>query len=78
MQPTQRKQLSPNVIGTERTQQQRDKNADLQKQLHDKQNELEAAQEMVQLLRKREKNLTDRQKNRHVNSLDITVMEKSQ
>ena len=78
MQPTQRKQLSPNVIGTERTQQQRDKNADLQKQLHDKQNELEAAQEMVQLLRKREKNLTDRQKNRPVNSLDITVMEKSQ
>ena len=54
MQPTQRKQLSPNVIGTERTQQQRDKNADLQKQLHDKQNELEVAQEMSQLLRKRE------------------------
>ena len=78
MQPTQRKQLSPNVIGTERTQQQRDKNADLQKQLHDKQNELEAAQEMVQLLRKREKNLTDRQKTRPVNSLDITVMEESQ
>ena len=54
VQPTQRKQLSPNVIGTEKNQQQRDKNADLQKQLHDKQNELEAAQEMSQLLRKRE------------------------
>ena len=57
---TQRQQLSPNVTGTERTQQQGDKNADLQTQLHDKQKELEAAQEMVQLLRKGKKNLTDR------------------
>ena len=45
--PTQHEQLSPNVTGTERTQQQGDKNADLQTQLHDKQNELEATQEMV-------------------------------
>ena len=58
--PTQRKQSSPNVNGTERNQQQRDITADLQLQLQNKQKELEAAQEMVQLLRKREKNLTDR------------------
>ena len=61
--PTQRQQLSPNVTGTERTQQQGDKNADLQTQLHDKndkQKEFEATQEMVQLLRKGKKNLTDR------------------
>ena len=59
-QPTQRKQLSPNVNWTERNQQKKDITADLQLQLHNKQKELEAAQEMVQLLRKREKNLTDR------------------
>ena len=58
--PTQRKQSSPDVNGTERNQQQRDVTADLQLQLQNKQKELEAAQEMVQLLRKREKNLTDR------------------
>ena len=61
--PTQRQQLSPNATGTERTQQQGDKNADLQTQLHDKtdkQKEFEATQEMVQLLRKGKKNLTDR------------------
>ena len=58
--PTQRKQSSPNVNGTERNQQEKDINADLQKQLLNKQKELEAAQEMVQLLRKREKNLTKR------------------
>ena len=58
--PTQRKQWSPNVNGTERNQQQRDITADLQLQLQNKQKELEAAQEVVQLLRKREKNLTDR------------------
>ena len=58
--PTQRKQSSPNVNGTERNQQQRDITADLQLQLQNKQKELEAAQEMVQLLRIREKNLTDR------------------
>ena len=58
--PTQRKQSSPNVNGTERNQQQRDITADLQLQLQNKQKELEAAQEMVQFLRKREKNLTDR------------------
>lgn len=58
--PTQRQQLSPNVTGTERTQQQGDKNVDLQKQLHDEQKELEAVQEMVQLLRKGKLNLTDR------------------
>lgn len=40
--PTQGQQLSPNVTGTERTRQQGDKNADLQKQLHDEQKELEA------------------------------------
>ena len=57
---TQRQQMSQNVMGTERTQQQGDKKADHQKQLHDKQNELEATQEMVQLLRKGNKNLTDR------------------
>ena len=58
--PTQRKQSSPNVNGTERNQQQKDIIGDLQLQLQNKQKELEAAQEMVQLLRKREKNLTDR------------------
>ena len=58
--PTQRKQSSPNVNGKETNQQQKDINADIQKQLQNKQKELEAAQEMVQLLRKREKNLTDR------------------
>lgn len=58
--PTQRKQSSPNVNGTERNQKQKDITADLQLQLQNKQKELEAAQEMVQLLRKREKNLTDR------------------
>ena len=58
--PTQRKQSSPNVNGKETNQQQKDINADLQKQLQNKQKELEAAQEMVQLLRIREKNLTDR------------------
>lgn len=42
--PTQRQQLSPNVTGTERTQQQGDKKADHKKQLHDEQNKLEAAQ----------------------------------
>ena len=60
MKATQSKQLSRNVNGTERTQQQKDINGDLQLQLQNKQKELEAAQEMVQLLRKREKNLTDR------------------
>ena len=60
MKATQSKQLSPNVNGTERTQQQKDINGDLQLQLQNKQKELEAAQEMVQLIRKREKNLTDR------------------
>ena len=58
--PTQRKQSSPNVNGKETSQQQKDINADLQKQLQNKQKKLEEAQEMVQLLRKREKNLTDR------------------
>ena len=58
--PTQRKQSSPNVNGTERNQQQKDIIGDLQLQLQNKQKELEAAQEMVQLLRLREKNLTDR------------------
>ena len=58
--PTERKQSSPNVNGTERNQQQKDIIGDLQLQLQNKQKELEAAQEMVQLLRKREKNLTDR------------------
>ena len=58
--PTQRKQSSPNVNGTERNQQQKDIIGDLQLQLQNKQKELEAAQEMVQLLRIREKNLTDR------------------
>ena len=58
--PTQRQQLSPNVTGTERTQQQGDKIDDLQKQLHDEQKELEARQEMVQLLTKGKQNLTDR------------------
>ena len=58
--PTQRKQSSPNVNGTERNQKQKDIIGDLQLQLQNKQKELEAAQEMVQLLRKREKNLTDR------------------
>ena len=58
--PTQRKQSSPNVNGTERNHQQKDIIGDLQLQLQNKQKELEAAQEMVQLLRKREKNLTDR------------------
>ena len=58
--PTQRKQSSPNVNGTERNQQQKDIIGDLQLQLQNKQMELEDAQEMVQLLRKREKNLTDR------------------
>ena len=58
--PTQRQQMSQNVMGTERTQQQGDKKADDQKQLHDKQNELEATQEMVQLLREGKKNLTGR------------------
>ena len=58
--PTQRKQSSPNVNGKETNQQQKDINADIQKQLQNKQKDLEAAQEMVQLLRKREKNLTDR------------------
>ena len=58
--PTQRQQLSPNVTGTERTQQQGDKKADHKKQLHDEQKELEGTQEMVQLLRKGKTNLTDR------------------
>ena len=58
--PTQRKQSRPNVNGKETNQQQKDINADLLKQLQNKQKKLEAAQEMVQLLRKREKNLTDR------------------
>ena len=52
---TQSKQLSPNVNGTERTQQQKDINGDLKKQLQNKQNELEVTQENVQLLTKREK-----------------------
>ena len=52
---TQSKQLSPNVNGTERTQQQKDINGDLKKQLQNKQNELEETQENVQLLTKREK-----------------------
>ena len=60
MKSTQSEKPCPKVIRVERTQQQRDENIDLQKQLQDKQRELEAAQEMVQLLRKREKNLTDR------------------
>ena len=52
---TQSKQLSPNVNGTERTQQQKDINGDLKKQLQNKQNELKVTQENVQLLTKREK-----------------------
>ena len=55
MKATQSKQLSPNVNGTERTQQQKDINGDLKKQLQNKQNELEVTQENVQLLTKREK-----------------------
>ena len=55
MKATQSKQLSPNVNGTERTQQQKDINGDLKKQLQNKQNELKVTQENVQLLTKREK-----------------------
>ena len=55
---TQGRHPSPKV--TEKTQQQIDERFNLQKQLREKQKELEAAQEMVQHLRKREKNLTDR------------------
>lgn len=58
--PAQRKQLNSNVNGTERNQQKKYIAGDLQLQLQNKQKELEAAQAMVQLLRKREKNLTDR------------------
>ena len=58
MKATQSKQLSPNINGTERTQQQKD--ADLKNNFRINKNELEAAQEMFQLLRKREKNLTKR------------------
>ena len=55
MKATQSKQLSANVNGTERTQQQKDINGDLKIQLQNKQNELEVTQENVQLLTKREK-----------------------
>ena len=51
---------SPKATRIEKTQQQTDEQSNLQKQLQEKQKELEAAQEMVQHLRKREKNLTDR------------------
>ena len=55
---TQGRHPSPKL--TEGAQQQTDERFNLQKQLQEKQKELEAAQEMVQHLRRREKNLTDR------------------
>ena len=57
---TQSKQLSPNVNGKERTQQQKDINGDLKNNCRINKKELEVVQEIVQLLRKREKNLTKR------------------
>ena len=60
MKATQSKQLSPNVNGKERTQQQKDINGDLKNNCRINKKELEVAQEIVQLLRKREKNLTKR------------------
>ena len=60
MKATQSKQLSPNVNGKERTQQQKDINGDLKNNCRINKKELEVVQEIVQLLRKREKNLTKR------------------
>lgn len=42
------------------TQQKTDENSNLQRQLSEKQKELEAAQKMVKYLKERERNLTDR------------------
>lgn len=57
---TQGRNPSPRVSRTKGTQQQTDEKFNLQKQLQEKQKELQAAKEMVQQLRDREKALAER------------------
>lgn len=57
---TQGRNASPRVSRTKGTQQQTDEKFNLQKQLQEKQKELQAAKEMVQQLRDREKALAER------------------
>jgi len=57
---TQAAESKERVTKNDTTQQKTDENSNLQRQLSEKQKELEAAQKMVKYLKERERNLTDR------------------